>query len=90
MSSQGDWVERGRRVFTPNYRPADIVLERGEGSYVYDRAGRRFLDLVSGIAVSALGHDHPRLVEAIARQASRLLHTSNLYTTARPSSWRSG
>ncbi len=79
MSEQSDWIERARAVFAPNYRPAPVVLERGEGVYVYDRAGRRYLDLVSGIAVSALGHNHPRLVEALARQAGRLLHTSNLY-----------
>lgn len=84
MSNQGEWVERAARVFTPNYRPAPIVLERGEGVFVYDRAGRRYLDLASGIAVSALGHGHPRLVEAVAKQASRLMHTSNLYLN-RPS-----
>jgi len=79
MSGQDDWVERAQRVFTPNYRPAPVVLERGEGVFVYDRSGRRYLDLVAGIAVSALGHNHPRLVEALGRQAARLLHTSNLY-----------
>lgn len=72
-------MERAGRVFTPNYRPAPIVLERGEGVFVYDRSGRRYLDLVGGIAVSALGHNHPRLVEALTRQAARLIHTSNLY-----------
>jgi acetylornithine/N-succinyldiaminopimelate aminotransferase len=84
MSNQGEWVERAARVFTPNYRPAPVMLERGEGVFVYDRAGRRYLDLVAGIAVSALGHNHPRLAEAVARQASRLMHTSNLYLN-RPS-----
>jgi len=79
VSGQEEWVARAGRVFTPNYRPAPFVLERGEGVFVYDRSGRRYLDLVAGIAVSALGHNHPRLVETVAHQAGRLLHTSNLY-----------
>jgi predicted acetylornithine/succinylornithine family transaminase len=74
-----DWVARAGRVFTPNYRPAPLVLARGEGCTVVDATGRRYLDLVSGIAVSALGHNHPRLVEAIQAQAGEILHTSNLY-----------
>jgi len=72
-------IERGQAVMTPNYRPAPIVLDRGEGVWVWDREGRRYLDMVSGIAVSALGHNHPALVEAIRKQAGKILHTSNLY-----------
>lgn len=77
-------VESAKGVFTPNYRPAPIVLDRGEGCWVFDDQGERYLDLVSGIAVSALGHNHPRLVAAIQAQAAKLLHTSNLYLN-RPS-----
>lgn len=72
-------VARAESLFTPNYKPAPIVLERGEGVWVWDRDGQRYLDLVAGIAVSALGHKHPALVAAIQAQAERLLHTSNLY-----------
>ncbi len=72
-------AERATAVFTPNYRPAELVIDRGEGCHVFDVEGRRYLDLISGIAVSALGHGHPRLVEAIAQQAGRVMHTSNLY-----------
>lgn len=82
MSEPTSLVERAEHVFTPNYRPAPIVLDRGEGSRVYDTEGRAYLDLVSGIAVSALGHNHPRLVDAIRAQAGRILHTSNLYLNA--------
>jgi acetylornithine/N-succinyldiaminopimelate aminotransferase len=73
------WIERARAVFTPNYKPAPVVVDRGEGAYVFDVEGRRYLDLVSGIAVSALGHAHPVLVEVIREQAVKVLHTSNLY-----------
>lgn len=58
-----------------------LVLERGEGCYVWDVDGRRYLDLVGGIAVNALGHAHPVLVRAVADQAALMLHTSNLFTT---------
>ncbi|MFO0727012.1 MAG: acetylornithine transaminase [Myxococcota bacterium] len=77
--NNADWVARAEAVFTPNYKPAPIALERGEGVYLFDADGNRYLDLVSGIAVSALGHGHPALVAAIAEQAARLIHTSNLY-----------
>ncbi|HYO86639.1 MAG TPA: acetylornithine transaminase [Dermatophilaceae bacterium] len=57
------------------------VLTHGSGCYVYDADGRRYLDLMAGLAVSALGHNHPRLVSAICEQASRLVHVSNFYTS---------
>lgn len=76
---QAEWIRRAERVFTPNIKPAPLVIDHGEGVWVYDLDGRAFLDFTSGIAVSALGHKHPRLVEAIAAQAARVLHTSNLY-----------
>ena len=61
------------------YARQPVALVRGAGAYVWDTEGRRYLDFVSGIAVNALGHAHPRLAEAIATQASRLIHVSNLY-----------
>jgi acetylornithine/N-succinyldiaminopimelate aminotransferase len=61
------------------YRRAPVVFERGEGCRLFDAAGRSYLDFISGIGVSALGHAHPRLSAAIAMQAEQLLHTSNLY-----------
>ena len=62
-----------------NYARYPLVLDRGKGSYVYDPAGKRYLDFITGIGVNALGHAHPRLVKVIREQAGRLLHTSNLY-----------
>src|SRR5829696_6251251 len=61
------------------YRRAPVVFERGKGCRLYDAGGRGYLDFISGIGVSSLGHAHPRLVAAIAAQAEQLLHTSNLY-----------
>ncbi len=63
----------------PTYNRADLAFERGEGAWLYAADGRRFLDFGSGIATSSLGHGHPHLVQAIAEQAGRVMHTSNLY-----------
>ncbi len=63
----------------PTYARIDATFERGEGAYLFDKDGRRFLDFASGIAVTALGHCHPHLVAAVQDQAAQLWHTSNLY-----------
>ena len=63
----------------PLYPRPDITLVRGEGSRVWDDRGRVYVDLIGGIAVSALGHAHPRILAAIEEQAGRLLHGSNLF-----------
>lgn len=63
----------------PTYAPQPVAFERGEGAWLYDTDGRRYLDCLSGIAVNTLGHNHPRLVAAITDQASKIIHTSNLF-----------
>jgi acetylornithine/N-succinyldiaminopimelate aminotransferase len=63
----------------PTYGRFDIVLSHGSGSYLYDITGRRYLDLGSGIAVTALGHAHPAITEALVEQSRKLIHVSNLY-----------
>ena len=63
----------------PTYARAGIALERGEGVYLYATDGRRYLDFGAGVAVTALGHCHPRLVKALTEQAATLWHCSNLY-----------
>jgi acetylornithine/N-succinyldiaminopimelate aminotransferase len=63
----------------PTYNRAEFAIERGEGAYVFTNDGRRLLDFGAGIAVSSLGHAHPRLVKALQEQAAKLWHTSNLY-----------
>lgn len=61
------------------YNRADLAFERGEGVYLYATDGRRYLDFMAGIAVDALGHAHPHLVEALTAQAKKLWHVSNIY-----------
>ena len=63
----------------PSYGRFDIVLSHGSGSYLYDVAGRRYLDLGGGIAVNCLGHAHPAITEALLEQSRRLIHLSNFY-----------
>lgn len=63
----------------PTYAPQPVAFDRGDGAWLYDTDGRRYLDLLAGIAVNTLGHNHPRLVAAIADQASKIIHTSNLF-----------
>src|ERR1700685_2169177 len=63
----------------PNYARADLAFERGEGAWLWTDDGRRFLDFGSGIATASLGHGHPHLTKAIAEQAAKVMHTSNLY-----------
>jgi acetylornithine/N-succinyldiaminopimelate aminotransferase len=79
MSQQDDLVAAGRRLLINNYRQAPIVMARGEGCTLFDVEGRRYLDMTAGIAVCVLGHGHQGLAEAIAAQARRLVHVSNLY-----------
>ena len=62
-------------------RRLPVTFVRGQGCLVYDEAGREYLDLVAGIAVNLLGHSHPDVVAAVAKQAGQLIHTSNLYFT---------
>jgi acetylornithine aminotransferase/acetylornithine/N-succinyldiaminopimelate aminotransferase len=74
-----------RELFTKNVVPSygrfEIVLSHGAGSYLFDVAGRRYLDLGSGIAVCSLGHAHPAITEALVEQSKKLIHVSNLYFT---------
>jgi acetylornithine/N-succinyldiaminopimelate aminotransferase len=72
-------VDLEKRYLLQNYARYPLVLHRGKGCYVYDTAGRRYLDLIAGIGVSALGHAHPRLTKVIREQAGRMIHCSNLY-----------
>ncbi len=65
----------------PSYGRFELVLSHGAGSQVYDIAGRRYLDLGSGIAVSCLGHAHPAITDALVEQSKKLIHVSNLYFT---------
>ena len=61
------------------YARLPLAFTHGQGCLVYDEQGRCYLDALAGIAVNTLGHNHPRLVQALAEQAGRLIHTSNIY-----------
>lgn len=65
----------------PVYNRCDIVMQRGEGVYLFDDSGKQYLDFASGIAVNSLGHCHPHLVETLQKQVATLWHCSNLYQT---------
>lgn len=68
-----------RQYLLQNYGRYPLVLDRGKGCYLYDLDGKRYLDLIAGIGVSALGHAHPRIMRVVREQAARLIHSSNLY-----------
>src|SRR5579864_5662789 len=72
-------IDLEKQYLIQNYARYPLVLHRGKGCYLYDTAGKRYLDMLAGIGVSALGYAHPRLTKIIREQAALLLHTSNLY-----------
>jgi acetylornithine/N-succinyldiaminopimelate aminotransferase len=67
------------RLLLSTYERSPVLFVRGEGVYIIDEAGDRYLDLLSGIGVNALGYNHPSVVDTIARQSRALIHSSNLY-----------
>ena len=75
------WRDDFSRVLSPVFGSPQLDIVRGEGSYVWDAAGKQYLDLLAGIAVNALGHCHPAWVNAITEQASTLGHISNFFTS---------
>ncbi len=68
-----------RDYLLQNYSRYPLVVQRGKGVYVFDTAGKKYLDFIAGIGVNALGHAHPRIVKVIREQAALLVHCSNLY-----------
>ncbi len=78
MTRTADLVATARARMATTYAPAPFVIDRGEGMYLWDLDGTRYLDFTSGIGVNAVGHCHPEVVEAIREQAGRYCHTANL------------
>jgi acetylornithine/N-succinyldiaminopimelate aminotransferase len=78
-SSSSAVIDLEKQYLLQNYARYPLVLSRGKGCYVYDTSGKRYLDLIAGIGVNALGHAHPRLLKVIREQAARMIHCSNLY-----------
>ena len=78
------WLHRDAEVMIPVYARFPAVMERGEGVYLYDSSGKRYLDMMAGLGVNALGHAHPRMVAALADQAASLIHLSPQYAHRLP------
>jgi len=76
-----DWTMLEKQYYMPLFDRLPVTLERGQGMYVWDDQGRRYLDFTAGIAVLSLGHCHPALVKAVTDQVGTLVHTSNIYYT---------
>src|ERR1700683_2691766 len=74
-----DVVELEKKYLLQNYARHPLILHRGDGPYMWDTGGKRYLDFIAGIGVNALGQNHPRIVRVIQEQAARLIHTSNLF-----------
>ena len=81
MSNTKDIQQRNDAVFVNNYIRYPAVMVKGEGCLLTDEEGKQYLDFLSGIAVCSLGHCHPAVTEAIQKQATELVHVSNLYYT---------
>lgn len=77
MSAKAEELEA--KYLVQNYARYPLLIDRGRGCWVFDSAGRKYLDFVSGLGVNALGHAHPRITKAIREQAGKALHVSNLY-----------
>ncbi|MEU0395158.1 acetylornithine transaminase [Streptomyces sp. NPDC006208] len=84
MSGNEELTQRWQGVMTDNYGTPKLSLVRGEGARVWDAEGTEYTDFVGGIAVNALGHAHPAVVEAVTRQIASLGHVSNLYVAEPP------
>jgi len=74
-----EWMEKADKYIVKNYGRYPIVAARGKGCRLWDADGKEYLDFLAGIAVNNLGHCHPRVVEALRKQAGELIHCSNLY-----------
>lgn len=77
-----NYIEKAEAALLHTYNRYQVVLEKGEGAYLYDIEGKQYLDFASGIAVCSLGYGHPVYTAALKNQIDKLLHTSNLYYTA--------
>ncbi|MBR6013876.1 MAG: acetylornithine transaminase [Selenomonadaceae bacterium] len=81
MENQEKIFERDDKNYLPVFNRYKIVLDRGEGVYLYDVTGKKYIDFLAGIAVNVLGHNYKPLVDAISEQAAKVIHVSNLYYT---------
>lgn len=76
---QKDFINLYKQNFIPTYQPLEVVFTKGEGIYLFDTEGNKYLDFAAGVAVSSLGHSHPKLLQALHKQIDKMLHTSNIF-----------
>jgi len=76
-----NWFELEKRYLIPFYKRQKVVFVRGEGCWLYDENGKKYLDLVAGIATVSIGHSHPHFVQRVCEQLKKLTHVSNLFYT---------
>ncbi len=74
-----NWIEEGNRYLMTNYSRFPVLFERGEGVYLYDDRGKKYLDMLAGIAVNILGYNHPLITKTVCTQAEKIIHVSNLF-----------
>ena len=90
MSQLAALKKQEAALLLPTYDRYPVLLTHGRGVYLYDAQGKRYLDLLSGIGVNALGHGHPAVRKALREQAGRVLHISNLFFTLSGRLWPNG
>lgn len=78
-NSKQQWIDTVESALLHTYNRYQIVLEKGDGVYLYDNEGKKYLDFAAGIAVCSLGYGHPKYKEALKKQIDNLMHTSNLF-----------
>lgn len=84
MPTTADLLAAGKTYYVPVYKPRETILDRGQGSRVWDKDGKEYIDFTAGIAVCGLGHNDPDLVAALTEQAGKLWHTSNVFYSEPP------
>lgn len=77
MSTNAELIERGKKVLLGNYKQQPLVIDRGQGVHVWDVEGRKYLDMIAGVATNALGHCHPVVTQAAHAQLDKVWHTAN-------------
>ena len=76
-----NWFDREAKVMIPFFKRQRVVFVRGEGCWLYDIDGRKYLDMVAGIATVSIGHSHPYFIRRVYEQLNKLVHVSNLFYT---------
>lgn len=76
-----DWIEKEKLLIPQVYKRQKVIFERGEGCFLFDINGKKYLDLVAGIACVSIGHSHPEFIQKVSEQLKKLVHVSNLFYT---------